>query len=78
MSISLPEELKDFVNDRARAQGYASSSEYMCELIRRDRDRVQFRRYLLEGIEATATSLMDKSYFSELRGRLKRRIKPSP
>ena len=76
MNISLPEELKEFVDDRIRAEGYGSSSEYMRELIRRDRDRVQFRRYLLDGIEARPAGPLDKAYFAELRRGLKKRAKP--
>ncbi len=52
MNISLPDELKDFEDHRIQAEGYGSSSEYMRELIRRDRDRAQFRQYLLDGIDA--------------------------
>ncbi len=78
MNISLPEELKDFVDARIRAEGYGSSSEYMRELIRRDRDRVQFRHYLLDGIESGAGGRLDKAYFAELRRALKKRAKPRP
>ena len=49
----------------------------MRELIRRDRDRVQFRQYLLEGIAAKPAGRMDKAYFAELRRRLKKRTPPS-
>lgn len=76
MNISLPDELKEFVDHRIEAEGYGSSSEYMRELIRRDRDRVQFRQYLLEGIAAKPAGRMDKDYFAELRRRVKTRIPP--
>lgn len=75
MNISLPDELKAFVDLRLQADGYGSSSEYMRELIRRDRDRLQFREYLMEGVTAKPAGKMDADYFAKLRGRLKGRPK---
>ena len=37
MNVSLPDELKDFVDDRVDQSGYGSTSEYVRDLIRRDR-----------------------------------------
>jgi antitoxin ParD1/3/4 len=70
MNISLPNDLKSFVDKRIRSAGYGSSSEYMRELIRRDRDRSQFRQFLLEGMTRPA-GRMDEEYFSSLRKKLK-------
>jgi antitoxin ParD1/3/4 len=71
MNISLPDDLKSFVDKRIRSEGYGSSSEYMRELIRRDRDRAQFRHYLLEGVAVKSAGRMDASYFASLRKKLK-------
>ena len=38
MNVSLPEALKDFVEDQVSARGYSTSSEYVRELIRKDQD----------------------------------------
>jgi antitoxin ParD1/3/4 len=70
MNISLPDDLKSFVDNRIRSEGYGSSSEYMRELIRRDRDRSQFRQYLMEGVTGLA-GRMDAAYFASLRKKLK-------
>ena len=67
MNISLPDDLKSFVDKRIRSEGYGSSSEYMRELIRRDRDRAQFRQYLLDGVNAKPLGRMDADYFAGLR-----------
>lgn len=75
MNISLPDELKVFVDHRIQTEGYGSSSEYMRELIRRDRDRLQFRQYLLDGVDAKPVGRMDAAYFAELRRGLKKRPK---
>jgi antitoxin ParD1/3/4 len=71
MNISLPDDLKSFVDKRIRSEGYGSSSEYMRELIRRDRDRTKFRQYLLEGVAAKPAGRMDAAYFDSLRKKLK-------
>lgn len=71
MNISLPEELKAFVDHRIKAEAYGSSSEYVRELIRRDRDREQFRQYLLDGVKAKPVGRMDAAYFADLRKNLK-------
>ena len=75
MNISLPEELKTFVDQRLQAEAYGTSSEYIRELIRRDRDRVQFRAYLMEGVKAKTDGPMDAAYFDSLRQRVAVRSK---
>ena len=67
MNISLPDALKSFVDDQVGARGYSTSSEYVRELIRRDRDRQRFRDLLLEGEESRRAGLADTDYFSRLR-----------
>ena len=49
MNISLPEVLRSFVDDQVGARGYGTSSEYVHDLIRKDRDRQRLRSLLLEG-----------------------------
>ena len=49
MNISLPEELKAFVDQQVGSRGYSSSSEYVRELIRREQDREQLRALILDG-----------------------------
>ncbi len=71
MNISLPDDLKSFVDHRISTEGYGSSSEYMRELIRRDRDRAEFRQYLLDGVNAKPLGRMDADYFAALRKTLK-------
>lgn len=78
MNISLPNELKSFVDARIKAEGYGSSSEYMRELIRRDRDREQFRQYLLDGVSSKPAGRMDGAYFASLRKQIKSAGKKKP
>lgn len=72
MNISLPESLKDFVDDQVQNRGYGTSSEYVRELIRRDRDRLQLRDLLLAGAESTPASPVDTGYFDGLRDRIRK------
>ena len=73
MNISLPDELKAFVDQRIQADGCGRSSEYMHELIRRFKDRQQFRQYLLDGMNAPTAGVMDAAYFASLRVQAKNR-----
>ncbi|MCW3847782.1 type II toxin-antitoxin system ParD family antitoxin [Sphingomonas sp. LB-2] len=67
MNISLPETLKSFVDQQVTGRGYGTSSEYVRELIRRDRDREQLRALILEGAASGPAETVDQSYFDELR-----------
>ena len=69
MNSSLPDELKAFVDQRIQADGYGTSSEYMHELIRRFKDRQQFRQYLLDGMNAPAAGAMEAEAISRLTGK---------
>jgi antitoxin ParD1/3/4 len=49
IQITLPDSLSDFVDERVAQRGYGTSSDYVCELIRKDADRARLRGLLLEG-----------------------------
>ncbi len=69
MNISLPESLKSFVDGQVAERGYATSSEYVRELIRQDQERQGLRVKLLEGAGSPLTAPVDKAYFNRLRKR---------
>lgn len=75
MNISLPESLKDFVDDQVAQGGYGTSSEYVRELIRKDSDRLHLRGLLLEGAASAAAAPADSAYFARLRKRAQRRVR---
>ena len=66
-TTSLPGKLKPFVDGRNKAGGYGTSGEYKRELIRRDKDGMQFRQYLVDGINAKPAGPMNATYFDSLR-----------
>ncbi|MFI4950207.1 MAG: type II toxin-antitoxin system ParD family antitoxin [Caulobacterales bacterium] len=67
MNISLPDSLKDFVDEQVSGRGYGTSSEYVRELIRRDQNRQRLRSLLLEGGSSPSVGPADQAYFDELR-----------
>ena len=71
MNISLSEALKSFVEDQVGARGYTTSSEYVRELIRKDRDRQRLRGLILEGAASPQAVMPDADYFGRLRGRVR-------
>jgi antitoxin ParD1/3/4 len=70
MNVSLPHELKAFVDDRVNRSGYGSTSEYVRDLIRRDHDRQHLRNLLLDGASSDAGPIAEDAYFSGLRDRI--------
>ena len=67
MNVSLPEELKEFVETQVEEHGYVSSSEFLRELIRREQDRARLRGLLLQGMESGPGSEINSDYFDRLR-----------
>lgn len=69
MNVSLPDELRSFVDTQVNEGSYGSTSEYVRELIRRDFERRQLRTALLEGARGPVTANADAAYFASLRDR---------
>lgn len=70
MNISLPEFLKTYVDEQVASRGYGTSSEYVRELIRQDRDRQKLRDLLLEGAASPPAGPADDAYFERLQQRI--------
>jgi antitoxin ParD1/3/4 len=78
MNISLPEALKEFVDEQVASRGYGTSSEYVRELIRRDQERLHVRSLLLEGASSERAGPADAAYFKRLRSSVRKiGVKPS-
>jgi antitoxin ParD1/3/4 len=69
MNVSLPDELKTFVDERVDSD-YGSTSEYIRDLTRRDREREHFRSLILEGANSEPGRIADDDYFTSLRARI--------
>lgn len=74
MNISLPDTLKSFVDEQVSLRGFDTSSEYIRELIRHDRERQQLHDLLVAGLVSEPANLADANYFAELRQRVNNRL----
>lgn len=55
LNISLPQSLKDYVEDQVKGNGYSTPSEYVRELLRQDQNRraeQKLEALLLEGLKS--------------------------
>ncbi len=69
VKIELPPDLKAFVEEQSSQGGYGSSSEYVRELIRKDRDRHHLRALMLSGASSGPGTVVNAAYFEGLRRR---------
>jgi antitoxin ParD1/3/4 len=69
MNISLPDTLREFVDQQVAQGSYGTSSEYLRDLIRRDRDRLHLRGLMLAGADSPVSGEADTAYFKGLRDR---------
>ena len=75
MNVSLPDQLKSFVDEQVKQRGYGTSSEYVRDLIRKDQERTRLRTLLLDGAGSPPGAAADDAYFTDLRNRIRRRGK---
>lgn len=77
MNISLPDEMKAFVEEQARAKGFGTVSEYVRSLLRavqeEERYREAVRGKLLEAIEGGPATSMTSSDWDDIRREVERR-----
>jgi antitoxin ParD1/3/4 len=70
MNVSLPKDLRDWLNDQVEAGGYGTASEYLRDMLRRARAREARRRLdemLVEAVESGATIEMNDSDWASVR-----------
>ena len=65
MNISLPDAMKQWVEQQAQSGRYSNASDYMCDLIRRDQDKAakiaNIQALVTEGIDSgTGSRAMDE------------------
>ena len=73
MNISLPDDLKQFVDAQVTQHAYGSSSEYLRELIRKQRDVEALRSALLDGFNSGPAAPMEADCFDRMRTRAQSR-----
>lgn len=76
MNMSLPDQLKDFVDEEVREGGYASTSDYMRDLIRQ-RQRAKsasfLRQLIAEGLASGPAVSVTEETFDQMRKELRER-----
>ena len=79
LNISLPQSLKDYVEDRVETGGYSTPSEYVRELLRQDHNRraaQELEALLLDGLKSGDPIQISPEYWETKRKQLvKRRSK---
>ena len=77
MNISLPDQLKDFVDSQVGSGRYSSVSEYVRDLIRDDEKRKaqdRLEALLMEGIQSGEATEMTRQDWSDIRAEALRRL----
>jgi antitoxin ParD1/3/4 len=70
MNISLPDQLKEFVDDQVGSGRYSSVSEYVRDLIRDDEKRKvqeKLEALLMEGIQSSEPTEMTRQDWDDIR-----------
>lgn len=70
MNISLPDELKDYIEEQSKA-GYSTPSEYLRVLIRQDRKqraKEKLESMLLDGLDSGEPTVADEKFWNDLKG----------
>lgn len=71
MNISLPNALKSFVEEQVSQGLYGTTSEYLRQLIHKDKDRLQLRCLLVAGASSAPADMADAASFDGLRKRVR-------
>jgi antitoxin ParD1/3/4 len=62
MNISLPDKMKDWIEEQTADGRYANSSDYFRDLVRRDQDRVKANAWLQREIDdGLASGISDRT-----------------
>ena len=71
MNVSLPDKMKQWVEDQVRTGRYGNASDYVRDLVRRDQERAEardeFERLVEEGIASGVSDLTLDEIFAEAR-----------
>ncbi len=70
MSFALPESLRDYIDERVRSGEYGNTSEYLRDLIRRDRQEQaaqRLRELIADGLESGPAAPLTRRRVAQLR-----------
>jgi antitoxin ParD1/3/4 len=78
MNISLPDPMKQYVEEQVNTGGYSSASEYVRELVRADqkrRDKEQLEQLLINSLNSGEPIEITPEMLDDVRRRLRARAK---
>jgi len=78
MNVSLPEKMKEYVEEQSREEGYSTTSEYIRALIREDRKRraqEKLEELLLEGLDSGEPEPWTEEDWKEIRMEVQERLR---
>jgi len=71
MNVSLPDQMKQWIEDQVATGRYGNSSDYVRDLVRRDQERAErkaeFDRLVEEGFASGFTEMSAEDIFEEAR-----------
>ena len=70
VTISLPDDMKDFIEERTKAGSFSSTGEFIRELVRADQrqaERERLEKMLQEGLDSGEPIRADDAYWQALR-----------
>jgi antitoxin ParD1/3/4 len=70
LNVSLPDEMRAFVDGEVARGDYGTASAYVQQLIRRDRRRAEVRQLMLDGIDSGSAGEYDEGFRQRLRDRV--------
>jgi antitoxin ParD1/3/4 len=70
MNISLPDDMKEFIDRQVTERGFGTSSEFLRDLIRREQERLHMRNLILEGMASPRVGVADAAYFQKFKDRI--------
>ena len=75
MNISLPDDLKEFIDQQVAEHSFMTSSEYIRSLVRKEHAVAKLREMILEGMNSGPAIPMDDAYFESKRERIRQAAK---
>jgi antitoxin ParD1/3/4 len=72
LNVSMPDELRAFIMERAERGGFSTPSEYVRHLVREDRKRETLEEKLLQAVDEGGLKDLESDFFDRLRARLPR------
>lgn len=78
LNISLPESMREWIDEQVKTGGYGTASEFVREVIReaqKNKARQELEAKLLAGINSGPAIEVNEAYWSGLRDRVAKRVK---